>query len=120
MSKTLGDAGVDLARAREKWREVDASKVALEPGTRAYQRNVNDGHLTVLVGLIPDHGWHMSISHRTNTIPPKPGRNPRWSEIKEARYLFCPADVTMGMLLPPEAEFINVHETTFHLHEWPR
>lgn len=114
---SIGSAGVDR-RSRSKWREVDlSSAIGLESDCRGFMRDVGDGHLTVFVGTIPGEGCHLSISHRTNHNPPRPGRNPRWSEIKEARYLFCPPDVTMAMLLPPEDEYINVHETTFHLHE---
>jgi hypothetical protein len=93
------------------------------PGIRAYQRDLDDGHLTVLVGREPEHvggpKWHLSISHRTNEAKPQPGRYPTWDEIKDARYRFVPDGLTMAMLLPPKAEFVNVHETCFHLWESP-
>ncbi len=73
------------------------------------------GHLTVIVGK-EDGWWHLSISHRRNRDL-KPGRYPTWDEIKEARYRFCPDDKVMGQLLPPKAEWVNVHDTTFHLWE---
>jgi hypothetical protein len=88
------------------------------PGLRCYQREVADGHLSVLVGCETGNGWpqwHLSISHRTNENPPRPGRYPDWDEIKDARYRFVPGDVDMVMHLPPESEFVNVHETCFHL-----
>lgn len=92
------------------------------PGTRAWQRGVADGHLTVLAGREPVPGasrplWHLSISHRTNDHPPRPGRYPDWDEIVEARYRFIPDEVRVAMLLPPRAEWVNVHPTTFHLWE---
>ncbi len=91
------------------------------PGLRAYQREVEDGHLSVLVGLEPEHPggpkWHLSISHRTNTHPPQAGRYPTWDEISEARYRFVPDKATMAMLLPPRDKYVNVHETCFHLFE---
>jgi hypothetical protein len=34
-----------------------------------------------------------------------------------ARTRFVPDSVTMALLLPPSAEYINVHETCFHLWE---
>jgi len=92
------------------------------PDTQVWQRDVADGHLSVFVGREPadDRGrwlWHLSISHRTNTHPPTPVRYPTWDEIREARYRFVPDEVTMALLLPPAAAYVNVHETTFHLWE---
>lgn len=55
--------------------------------------------------------WHLSISH--------PLRYPKWDEIKEARYRFLPADITVAMLLPPPSEYVNLHKNCFHLHEIP-
>jgi hypothetical protein len=93
------------------------------PNLRIYQRPAEDGHLMALVGaeLTKDGPrWHMSISHRTNEHPPKPGRYPTWDEIKDARYRLMPGDITVAQLLPPEDEWVNAHETTFHLWEIPR
>ncbi len=89
----------------------------LTPLCEVWQRDLKDGHLTVLVGREPGIGWHLSISHRTNHHPPRPGRYPKWGEIKDARYRFCPADIHMCMILPPPDEYVNIHDTTFHLHE---
>jgi hypothetical protein len=93
-----------------------------EPGLRAYQKEVADGHLTVLVAQCADPEfllplWHLSISHRTNDHPPRPGRLPSWYEIKEARYRFVPGDVTMALLLPPLDDYVNVHSTTMQMWE---
>lgn len=86
-------------------------------GMKCWQREVSDGHLSVLLAHEPD-GWHMSISHRVVTpTGTMPGRYPTWDEIKDARYRFCPDDITMAQLLPPKSEFVNLHETTFHLWE---
>lgn len=93
------------------------------PGTRAWQLDVYDGHLSVFVGREPadmENGgrrilWHLSISHRTNEACPQPGRYPTWDEIREARERFIPDEVTVAMLLPPKAEYVNVHDTCFHL-----
>ena len=92
------------------------------PGTRAYQCDLNDGHLSVFVGREPHPDfdrpmWHLSISHRTNEERPQPGRYPTWDEIADARYRFIPDEVTVAMLLPPRAEYVNAHATTFHLWE---
>src|SRR5262245_6997802 len=88
-------------------------------GQRAYRVPSRD--LGIIVGLeharrapegiwIPDDAlelWHLSISH--------PDRYPSWDEIADARYLLCPADVTMAMLLPPSERYVNVHEHVFHM-----
>lgn len=64
------------------------------------------GGCTVFVGR-SFYGWHLSISH--------PRRYPTWDEIAHARYLLVPDAVAMAMLLPPQSEFVNVHENCFHL-----
>lgn len=66
------------------------------------------GECLVMVSLEPD-GWHLSISHKS--------RNPTWEEIRQARYDLVPDGVTMAMLLPPKAEYVNLHEFCFHLYE---
>lgn len=110
---------------RHNWQRVRAGAMmqAAFPATQAWQKDVTDGHLSVLVGREPaDHGglaWHLSISHRTNEAVPQPGRYPTWDEIADARYRFVPDAVTMAMLLPPRSEYVNIHNTTFHLWEVP-
>lgn len=88
------------------------------PDVECYQKEVVDGHLSVFTGREP-HGWHMSISHRRvrRGGHPVPGRLPTWEELTEARYLFCPGDITMVQHLPPKEEYVNFHPTTFHLWE---
>ena len=90
------------------------------PHCKAFQKDVGDGQLTLFVGMEPDGStkmkWHLSMSHRSfdNALA---GRIPTWDEIKDARYKFCPDDVYMAMILPPMAEYVNLHPTTMHLHE---
>lgn len=114
---------------RPTWHRVQppAMMRATYPGTRAWQRDVVDGHLSVFVGREPteyDNGdrrplWHLSISHR-RTEGLAPGRYPTWDEIRDARDRFIPDEVTVALLLPPKAEYVNVHATTFHLWEIDR
>ena len=95
--------------------------------SRVFQADVEDGHLSVFVGREPlgpggALQWHLSMSHRSSQLVgvggrPLPGRLPTWEEIKEARYRFCPDEIYMAMILPPMAEYVNVHPTTMHLHE---
>jgi hypothetical protein len=119
--------GTDLGPWRRVPRDKMTDAVALgsgAPGLRVYQRQVADGHLMVLAGAetSPDRDaprWHLSVSHRTNTHPPQPGRYPSWDEIRDARYRFMPGDITVAQLLPPEDDYVNAHSTTFHLWEIP-
>jgi hypothetical protein len=91
------------------------------PGAMAanwFRRNVSDGRLTVCVAIEPQIGWHLSISftdHRPNVI----SRYPTWDEITHARYLLLPDELDFVMHLPPTDEYVSVHATTFHLHQWP-
>ena len=83
-------------------------------GLRHFEARVADGSLRVLVGQEPfmaggARGWHLSISH--------PSRLPTWDEIHDARYKFCPDQTRMAIILPPKAEYVNLHPTTMHLYE---
>ena len=55
--------------------------------------------------------WHLSISH--------PNRHPTWDELKAARYWLLPSDITVGILLPPPDQYVNVpaQDHVFHLWE---
>jgi hypothetical protein len=102
--------------SRTGWAKIPTpvQLLAVSPEMIAYQREVSDGHLSVFVG--PEDGdWHLSISHRR--ADGTPGRYPSWDEIRDARDEFCPPKATMAMILPPKSEYVNVHETTFHLFE---
>lgn len=66
------------------------------------------GECTII--LTKEYGLlHMSISH--------PSRYPTWNEIAFARYKLIPASSDAVMVLPPEDEYINVHENCFQVHE---
>lgn len=102
--------------AVSSWRKMRVPPLLLEqaPDMRAWQKEVHDGHLSVFAGPEPG-GFHLSISHRRSDGTRRPGRYPTWDEVHDARYRFCPLDATMAMLLPPQTEYVNIHETTFHL-----
>ena len=55
--------------------------------------------------------WHISVSCAD--------RYPTWEEIKAARYVLVPDAVFMAQILPPRADYVNMHPNTFHLHEIP-
>lgn len=116
-----------ITRQRSKWTPAPADHLAMlravgAEDVRVFQRNVHDGHLSAIVAREPlgpdgEMQWHLSISHRTNHQPPRPGRYPTWDEIADARYLLLPDDLTFVMELPPPDEYVAAHDTTFHLHE---
>ena len=74
------------------------------PGSRAYA-----WHGCHIIIAKEAGRWHLSISH--------PRRLPTWNEVRDARYLLLPADITMAMILPPPTQYVNVHPYCFHLHE---
>lgn len=79
---------------------------ALVSGVNTYLRTYRLGQCSVIV--TKEFGeFHMSISH--------PTRLPKWDEVAEARYRILPDDVTMAMLLPPRAEYLNVNEHCLQL-----
>lgn len=98
--------------------EVPAPTASLPGRHRAFRSESGCG---IIVGLEPARSapagvwvppealelWHVSISH--------PARYPTWDEIADARYALVPDEVTMAMLLPPRAEYVNAHDRCFHL-----
>lgn len=115
-----------LTRQRSEWLPVHdddtaARLVALGAAdVWIWRRNVHDGRLTAVVADEP-MGWHLSISHsrRVRGGAYEPGRYPTWDEIANARYELLPEGRDYVMHLPPPAEYVAVHDTTFHLHEHP-
>lgn len=71
------------------------------------------GEVSVFISVDPAQaqwpGWHLSASC--------PDRYPTWDEIADARYQLIPNEVMMVMVLPPREDYVNVHQTTLHLHE---
>lgn len=72
----------------------------LRPGINSYLRTYRMGECSIIVTREFDQ-WHLSIA--------RPDRLPSWNEVAEARYRVVPDAVTMAMLLPPKAEYINIH-----------
>ena len=87
--------------------QVQGGAQGWERFRRIYESPVE--HLRVIVAWEAGHGWHLSISH--------PSRYPTWEEIRDARYELLPDACTMGMLLPPKGEYVNLHPNCFHLHQ---
>lgn len=81
-----------------------------------FRRTVPDGTLMACVSEEPQ-GWHLSVSfsdHARNYT-----RYPSWDELAHARYELLPTDLDFVMHLPPPEEYVALHKTTFHLHEFP-
>jgi hypothetical protein len=102
---------------RSDWVHTGSGSLDGVNPAEVHQRRTGDGVLAVIVGDEVGIGWHLSISHRSNHRPPRLVRYPTWDEVAEARERFLPADLTFAMVLPPLEEFVNVHHTTFHLHQ---
>ena len=106
MNRTTRAPMLPIVERRDLSRRV-AGIPGMAPGTRAYTM----GECRILLSPEPD-GLHLSISCED--------RYPTWDEIAEARYRLMPRDSDVVMHLPPESEYVNVHENTFHLHEQKR
>jgi hypothetical protein len=100
---------------RTGWVVAVPNEVLLEviPDLQIWRKEVDDGTLTVLRSK--EAGWHLSISFKEGEGGTK--RYPTWDEITAARYEFLPDNLNMVMHLPPKEEYVNLHETTFHLWE---
>ncbi len=67
------------------------------------------GRVQIFLGIDDGGKHHLSIAH--------PKRYPTWDEIVHIRYELIPDNVTMALILPSMAEYINVHEHCFQLNE---
>lgn len=99
--------------------DVLKGQAGIEPDIQVYTKRARDGtFLRVMVGTIPRHGKHLSISGSMYVGKYlQAGRYPTWDEIKDARYRFVADECEMVMHLPPKSDYINVHSSCFHLHE---
>lgn len=106
-----------LSTIRSQWRETTAEIIPGRPAGTWAERNVTDGQLRVAVTNEPEVGYHLSISHvgHGNRIR----RYPSWDEIADARDVFLPPDLEFVMVLPKARDYVALHDTTFHLHEFP-
>lgn len=99
-------------RHRSKWRPIAAPAAGLD----AFERNVSDGRLVALVALEPA-GWHLSVSFRDHRGALS--RYPTWDELADARDALLADDVGFVMHLPAADQYVALHDTTFHLHQFP-
>lgn len=100
-------------RPRTPRRALDPTPITWTRDPKAEYGWTGTGGLFAIVTTNSEgHGWHLSVSH--------PHRYPTWDEIASAREALTPDEVTMAMLLPPRAEYVNVHQTCLHLVEIDR
>ncbi len=81
----------------------------LQSGTRYFRM----GKAKIMLSPPTEHmGWHMSIS--------RDDRYPDWDEVVGAWYGLVPdANNREGVMhLPPLADYVNVHEFCFQVHEY--
>lgn len=64
------------------------------------------GRCKVIVS-IDNSEWHLSISTATAL--------PSYKELKFARYRYCPDEIYMAEIFPPQKEFVNLHPYVRHL-----
>ena len=92
------------------WPPAMVKQYAAIPGDKLVRCCRVNGWLNVFVTV--DAGlWHLSVAH--------PKRYPTWDEIKAIRYALLPDDKTFAILFPPMAQYVNIHQNCFHLHEVP-
>jgi hypothetical protein len=87
---------------------------ALQPNTKQYKM----GKCSILVSEpyeLAESGWHLSIAGSQR----KRASYPSWDEVAHIRYKLVPNDVYMVMVLPPQDDYINLHEYVFQLVEVP-
>jgi hypothetical protein len=88
----------------------------IQEAIHAHEAIVVDGVLHALATHEPQ-GWHLSVSFKPTNGNPL--RLPSWDELKDARYRFIPDRAHMAALLPPRAEWMDLHPTCLHLWEVP-
>jgi len=91
--------------------QVDFLTKMLQPGTKPYVMGKVRILLSPPYGEQGRIGWHMSISLRD--------RYPTWDEVTGAWYTLVPDAATRlaVMILPPRADYVNIHDYCFQVHE---
>lgn len=120
--------GSPITRQISEWEpnevDVEVMRILRNAGCKdvaVWDRNVHDGTLRAIRSCDPpNHLWHLSVSHtRQGKRPNRKARYPTWDELADARYELLPGNINVVMYLPPEEDFVDVHETCFHLYEAP-
>lgn len=104
-----------MTRQRSNWQLIDKGEIMGFANT-THRRPVADGRLLAIVAEEP-MGWHLSISFTNHRE--QHARYPTWDEQTHAVRALLPADLTYVMAIPPDNEYVALHDTTFHWHEYP-
>jgi len=75
-----------------------------EPSDFAVAASIDDTRFGPLLHVSMSHGDH----------------DPSWEEIKLVKAAFFPRDCDAMMMLPREADWVNIHSHTFHLIQCPQ
>jgi hypothetical protein len=98
-----------MDRLREATRAADMGEYPREAGAWGTE----DG-LQVLVTMDPTHFGkllHLSISYQD--------RYPSWEEVRDVKRVFFPPQFSAMMVLPAEAEYINIHNFCLQVIQTP-
>jgi hypothetical protein len=104
-----------ITRQRSEWVKADTGSILGLPVTE-HRRFVSDGELIAIVAEEP-MGWHLSVSFRNHRR--EHSRYPTWDEQTHAVRALLPTDLTYVSAIPPDNEYVALHDTTFHWHEYP-
>jgi hypothetical protein len=105
-----------ITKIRSTWQRIEGPEIPGAIASAWFVRSVSDGTLSLCVADEPQIGWHLSISFRDHK-----GfltRYPQWDEIADARDQFLPNDLSFVMHLPTTEEYVALHDTTFHIHQF--
>lgn len=106
-----------MTAQRSKWVEIDRTNHGIGGWPNStHRRLVSDGKLMAIVAEEP-MGWHLSVSFSNQRG--EHSRYPTWDEQTHAVRALLPADLTYVSAIPPDNEYVAVHDTTFHWHEYP-
>ena len=106
------------------WRELQIEPGSVLEGVRVYQKSYAKDHLTAIVTMESDVKrrlwWHLSISWRTNTSPPKFAKPIPLLEIQDAIAKLLPTHILMCEMYPPyESKMPQPKEQVRHFWEIP-
>lgn len=94
---------------------IDVQEMHAGITTVVARRYVADDGILILASL--DRSPHGALLHVSLS---RADRLPSWEEVKAIRSAFYPPDIDVMMVLPAEADYINVHQYCFHLWQTPK
>lgn len=83
-----------------------ARRVALLPSGVAFQGEHQRG--LSIIATVEGQELHVSVAH--------PDRLPTWEDLKIVKAMFWHTEADVIQFLPPESEYVNVHEYCLHMY----